>query len=138
MDKIIVTGGLGYIGSHTAVELSKKFQVVVVDDLSNSTIEVLDGISKISNSIPIFEKLDLKNKEDVKVLFEKHNDSIGLIHFAAYKAVGESVENPLKYYENNLSSLIYILQEIDNLKKPFNFIFSSSNSLWTSKNSSNY
>ncbi len=98
MDKIIVTGGLGYIGSHTAV-----------------------GISKISNSIPIFEKLDLKNKEDVKVLFEKHNDSIGLIHFAAYKAVGESVENPLKYYENNLSSLIYILQEIDNLKKPFNF-----------------
>ncbi len=126
MDKIIVTGGLGYIGSHTSVELSKKFQVVIVDDLSNSTIDVLDGISKISNSIPIFEKLDLKNKEDVKILFEKHNDAIGLIHFAAYKAVGESVENPLKYYENNLSSLIYILQEIDNLKTQFNFIFSSS------------
>ena len=126
LEKIIVTGGLGYIGSHTAVELSKKFQVVIVDDLSNSTIDVLDRVSKISNSIPIFEKLDLKNKEDVRSLFERHNDALGLIHFAAYKAVGESVENPLKYYENNLSSLIYILQEIDNLKKPFNFIFSSS------------
>ena len=126
LEKIIVTGGLGYIGSHTAVELSKKFQVVIVDDLSNSTIDVLDRVSKISNSIPIFEKLDLKNKEDVRSLFERHNDALGLIHFAAYKAVGESVENPLKYYENNLSSLIYILQEIDNLKKSFNFIFSSS------------
>ena len=110
MNKIIVTGGLGYIGSHTAVELSEKFQVVIVDDLSNSSIDVLDGISKISNSTPIFEKLDLKNKESVKKLFDKHSDAIGLIHFAAYKAVGESVEKPLNYYENNLSSLIYILQ----------------------------
>ena len=126
MNKVIVTGGLGYIGSHTAVELSEKFQVVIVDDLSNSSIEALDGINEISNSIPIFEKLDLKNKNEVKKLFEKHNDTIGLIHFAAYKAVGESVENPLKYYENNLSSLINILQEIDKLNHSFNLIFSSS------------
>ena len=126
MNKVIVTGGLGYIGSHTAVELSGKFQVVIVDDLSNSSIETLDGINEISNSIPIFEKLDLKNKNEVKKLFEKHNDAIGLIHFAAYKAVGESVENPLKYYENNLSSLINILQEIDKLNHSFNLIFSSS------------
>ena len=126
MNKVIVTGGLGYIGSHTAVELSEKFQVVIVDDLSNSSIEVLEGINEISNSTPIFEKLDLKNKNEVKKLFDKHNDAIGLIHFAAYKAVGESVENPLKYYENNLSSLIYILQEIDKLNHSFNLIFSSS------------
>ncbi len=125
-NKVIVTGGLGYIGSHTAVELSDKFQVVLVDNLSNTSIDVLDGISNISNSKPIFEKLDLKNKDDVKSLFDKHNDAIGLIHFAAYKAVGESVENPLKYYENNLSSLIYILQEIDKINHSFNFIFSSS------------
>ena len=125
-NKIIVTGGLGYIGSHTAVELSEKFAVVIVDDLSNSTIDVLDGINKISKSKPLFEKLDLKNKDDVKSLFKRHNDAIGLIHFAAYKAVGESVESPLKYYENNLSSLIYILQEIDKLNHSFNLIFSSS------------
>ena len=126
MNKVIVTGGLGYIGSHTAVELSEKFQVVIVDDLSNSSIEVLEGINEISNSTSIFEKLDLKNKNEVKKLFDKHKDAIGLIHFAAYKAVGESVENPLKYYENNLSSLIYILQEIDKLNHSFNLIFSSS------------
>ena len=75
-NKIIVTGGLGYIGSHTAVELSEKFQVVIVDDLSNSSIEVLDGISKISHSKPIFEKLDLKIKNDVRKLFDQHNDAI--------------------------------------------------------------
>jgi len=126
VNKVIVTGGLGYIGSHTAVELSNTFQVVIVDDLSNSSIDVLDRISKISNSAPIFEKLDLKNKENVKKLFDRHSDAIGLIHFAAYKAVGESVENPLKYYENNLSCLIYLLQEINNLNQSFNFIFSSS------------
>ena len=126
MNKIIVTGGLGYIGSHTAVELSNTFQVVIVDDLSNSSIDVLDGISKISNTTPIFEKLDLKNKENVGKLFDRHSDAVGLIHFAAYKAVGESVENPLKYYENNLSCLIYLLQEINNLNQSFSFIFSSS------------
>ena len=126
MNKVIVTGGLGYIGSHTAVELSNTFQVVIVDDLSNSSIDVLDGISKISNTTPIFEKLDLKNKENVEKLFDRHSDAVGLIHFAAYKAVGESVENPLKYYENNLSCLIYLLQEINNLNHSFNFIFSSS------------
>tara|TARA_B100000676_G_scaffold275716_1_gene296073 strand:- start:596 stop:1621 length:1026 start_codon:yes stop_codon:yes gene_type:complete len=126
VNKVIVTGGLGYIGSHTAVELSNTFQVVIVDDLSNSSIDVLDGISKISNTTPIFEKLDLKNKENVEKLFDRHSDAVGLIHFAAYKAVGESVENPLKYYENNLSCLIYLLQEINNLNHSFNFIFSSS------------
>ena len=102
VNKVIVTGGLGYIGSHTAVELSNTFQVVIVDDLSNSSIDVLDGISKISNTTPIFEKLDLKNKENVEKLFDRHSDAVGLIHFAAYKAVGESVENPLKYCTLNI------------------------------------
>ena len=91
MEKIIVTGGLGYIGSHTAVELSDKFQVVLVDNLSNTTIDVLEGISNISNSKPIFEKLDLKNKDDVKSLFDKHNDAIGLIHFPQQLYMRQSV-----------------------------------------------
>ncbi len=125
--KIIVTGGLGFIGSHTVVELfSKGYEVIIVDDLSNSSIDVLKGITNIVKSDIIFEKIDLKNKISVKKLFNKHNDVKGIIHFAASKAVGESVREPLKYYKNNLGSLINILQEIENLNTNISFIFSSS------------
>jgi len=125
--KIIVTGGLGYIGSHTVVELiSQGFEVVIVDDLSNSSINILKGLQKICKKNLIFEKIDLKNKILVKNLFNNYNDIDGVIHFAASKAVGESVINPLKYYENNLIPLINLLEEINNIKRDINFIFSSS------------
>ncbi len=124
--KILVTGGLGFIGSHTVVELQNEgFEVVIIDNLSNSTVEVLDGIIAISGVKPHFEKLDLKVKEDVIRFFKTHSDVVGVIHFAASKAVGESVNNPLMYYENNINTLVYVLQEICNLKTQ-NFIFSSS------------
>ena len=124
--KILVTGGLGFIGSHTVVELQNEgFEVVIIDDLSNSSIEVLDGITAITNIKPQFEKIDLKVKSDVKDFFNRHKDIAGVIHFAASKAVGESVNEPLKYYENNITALIYMLQELSGLDKK-NFIFSSS------------
>ena len=124
--KILVTGGLGFIGSHTVVELqSEGFEVVIIDNLSNSSEEVMVGIEAISNIKPIFEKLDLREKSAVQSFFEKHHDIKGVIHFAASKAVGESVENPLLYYENNLSTLIYLLQELQK-KDEASFIFSSS------------
>lgn len=124
--QIVVTGGLGFIGSHTVVELQNEgFEVIAIDNLSNSSIEVLDGIEKITNKKPIFEQLDLREKLAVQSFFKKYDNIAGVIHFAASKAVGESVENPLLYYENNISGLIYILQELE--KKPkANFIFSSS------------
>jgi UDP-glucose 4-epimerase len=124
--KILVTGGLGFIGSHTIVELQNQgFEVVAVDNLSNSTIEVLDRIEKISGKKPIFEQLDLKDKIAVQTFFRKHQDITGVIHFAASKAVGESVENPLMYYENNINTLVYLLQELQQ-KQEAHFIFSSS------------
>lgn len=124
--KIIVTGGLGFIGSHTVVELQNEgFEVVAIDNLSNSSIEVLEGIEKITGIKPIFENIDLRDKLAVQNFFKKHNDVSGVIHFAASKAVGESVENPLLYYENNINTLVYLLQEMTNLKQA-NFIFSSS------------
>lgn len=124
--KVLVTGGLGFIGSHTVVELQNQgFEVIIADDLSNSSLEVLDGISRITGKIPAFEKLDLREKQAVEDFFRRHSDIMGVIHFAASKAVGESVENPLLYYENNIASLVYILKELQ--KKPkANFIFSSS------------
>jgi len=124
--KILVTGGLGYIGSHTVVELQQKnYQVVIIDDCSNSSEDVLDNIEKITGTKPLFEKFDLRKKEKVQDFFTRHSDIKGVIHFAASKAVGESVENPLKYYENNLGTLVYILQELEN-KTEASFIFSSS------------
>ena len=124
--KILVTGGLGFIGSHTVVELqSEGFEVITIDNLSNSSIEVLDGIEKISSKKPIFEQLDLREKSAVQAFFQKFDDIAGVIHFAASKAVGESVENPLLYYENNISTLVYILQELEK-KQSASFIFSSS------------
>lgn len=124
--KILVTGGLGFIGSHTVVELQNQgYEVVIVDDLSNSSEDVLKGIVAITNKKPIFEKLDLREKGKVQDFFKKHQDISGVIHFAASKAVGESVGNPLLYYENNLNSLVYLLQELQKLPES-NFIFSSS------------
>ena len=124
--KILVTGGLGFIGSHTVVELQNEgFEVLVVDNLSNTSLSVLDGIEAITGKIPAFEKLDLREKDKVQDFFKRHNDISGVIHFAASKAVGESVENPLLYYENNINALVYVLQELQ--KKPeASFIFSSS------------
>lgn len=124
--KILVTGGLGYIGSHTVTELIQVgYKVVIIDDLSNSSKKVLKGIETITGQRPIFEELDVKDKVKVSDFFRRHNDLAGVIHFAAHKAVGESVEKPLMYYENNINSLIYLLQEINQLKHK-NFIFSSS------------
>jgi UDP-glucose 4-epimerase len=126
MNKVLVTGGLGFIGSHTVVELQNEgFEVVVIDNLSNSSIEVLEGIQRITGTKPHFENIDLRDKSAVQNFFKKHNDIAGIIHFAASKAVGESVENPLLYYENNISTLVYILQELINFPEA-NFIFSSS------------
>ena len=124
--KILVTGGLGFIGSHTVVELQKEgFEVVIIDNLSNSSEEVLKGIVAITGKTPLYEKLDLREKSLVQNFFKKHNDINGVIHFAASKAVGESVENPLLYYENNINTLVYLLQELQQ-KAEANFIFSSS------------
>ena len=124
--KILVTGGLGFIGSHTVVELQNEgFEVVVIDNLSNSTLSVLDGIEKITGKKPIFEEIDLRDKKSVQDFFKKHNNLDGVIHFAASKAVGESVANPLLYYENNINTLVYVLQELQQIQNA-KFIFSSS------------
>jgi len=124
--KIVVTGGLGFIGSHVVVELQNEgFEVVIIDNLSNSSEDVLKGISNITGKVPVFEKIDLKDKPDVIDFFKRHHDVEGVIHFAASKAVGESVDKPLLYYENNLNTLVYILQQLQQ-KENSNFIFSSS------------
>lgn len=124
--KILVTGGLGFIGSHTVVELQNEgFEVVIIDNLSNSSEDVLKGIVAITGKEPIFEKLDLREKPSVQDFFKRHQDISGVIHFAASKAVGESVTNPLLYYENNISALVYLLQELEKKEKA-HFIFSSS------------
>jgi len=116
MSKILVTGGTGYIGSHTVVELQAKgFEVIIVDNLSNSSIEVLDNIARITGEKPLFEKFDMTDPEKTAAFFRLHRDIQAVIHFAAFKAVGESVEFPLMYYRNNLVSLINIIQGmIDN------------------------
>lgn len=108
---ILVTGGTGFIGSHTTVELQQAgYNVVIVDNLSNSKIEVLDGIEKITGVRPAFENVDLREKNAVEAVFEKYPHIEGIIHFAASKAVGESVEMPLLYYRNNIVSLINLLE----------------------------
>ncbi|MGL5920268.1 MAG: UDP-glucose 4-epimerase GalE, partial [Bacteroidales bacterium] len=124
--KILVTGGTGYIGSHTVVELQNDgYEVVIVDNLSNSNVEVLDGIEKVSGIRPAFEQVDCIDFNAMKAVFEKHKGIRGIIHFAASKAVGESVEKPLLYYRNNLDSLLNLLE----LMPEFNteaIVFSSS------------
>ncbi len=108
--QILVTGGTGYIGSHTVVELQHSgFEVVIVDDLSNSQIEVLDNIQKITGIRPIFEQFDLSDSALTDAFFTKYSKIEAIIHFAAFKAVGESVQKPLEYYRNNLNSLMNLL-----------------------------
>jgi UDP-glucose 4-epimerase len=125
MKKILVTGGLGFIGSHTVVELQQAgYEVVIIDNLYNSKIEVLESITSITSIKPSYFNIDLRNKIAVGDFF-KNNKIDGIIHFAASKAVGESVNNPLLYYENNISTLVYLLQEMKKHKLS-NFIFSSS------------
>ena len=125
MKKILVTGGLGFIGSHTVVELQQAgYEVVIIDNLYNSKIEVLDSITSITGVKPSYFNIDLRDKIAVEDFF-KINKIDGIIHFAASKAVGESVNNPLLYYENNISTLVYLLQEMKKHKLS-NFIFSSS------------
>lgn len=124
--KIVVTGGLGFIGSHTVVELQNiGHEVIIIDNCSNSSKEVLKGITAITGKEPALEEFDLREKTRVQDFFKRHKDIGGVIHFAASKAVGESVEDPLLYYENNLGTLIYILQELSKLND-VSFIFSSS------------
>lgn len=109
-EKILVTGGTGYIGSHTVVELQKNgFEVVIIDDLSNSSAEVIDNITKITNIKPEFEKFNLQDLAKCEAFFEKYTNIKAIIHFAASKAVGESVTEPLKYYQNNLTSLMNLV-----------------------------
>ncbi len=124
--RILVTGGTGYIGSHTVVELQNAgYEVVVIDDLSNSTAESIDGIEKITGIRPDFEQLDCNDLEGLRKLFNKYTGIQGIIHFAASKAVGESVQKPLLYYRNNLNSLINLLDLMpeNNVK---GIVFSSS------------
>jgi len=124
--KILVTGGAGYIGSHTSVELIQEgFDVVIIDNLSNSEAEVVDRIHKITGVKPVLEVFDLCEKDRVDQFFSKNKDISAVIHFAAYKAVGESVNKPLDYYRNNLLSLVNILDSIKS-NGICNFVFSSS------------
>ena len=124
--KILVTGGTGYIGSHTVVELQNNgFEVVIVDNLSNSMAETADAISKITGIKPLLEVFDLVNRDSTVDFFSRHNDLVGVIHFAALKAVGESVEKPLMYYRNNIDSLINILEGM-HFNSIRNIVFSSS------------
>ena len=129
--KILVTGGLGFIGSHTCVELlNSDYEVVIVDNLSNSNIDVLDKIEKITSKRPKFYEIDVCDKERVKKVFrEKKIDAV--IHFAGYKAVGESVREPLKYYRNNLDSTLTLLEVMEE-ENCHNFVFSSSATVYGS------
>ncbi len=123
---ILVTGGTGYIGSHTVVELIKSnFNVVVFDNLSNSSLWVLDGIEQITGIRPTFEKVDLSDARSCKKSFEKYPEIESVIHFAAFKAVGKSVQKPLMYYQNNLDSLMNVLNIIETCSIS-GFVFSSS------------
>jgi len=126
MKKILVTGGTGFIGSHTVVELQESgYDVIIVDNLSNSTIEVLDNITKISGIKPLFEQFDLANESLTTDFFVRNADIDGIIHFAAFKAVGESMLKPLEYYRNNLLSLINLLEGMKT-HNIANIVFSSS------------
>ncbi len=126
MARILVTGGTGYIGSHTVVELMQKgYDVTIVDNLSNSSIDVLDGITAIVGRKPDFANIDCGNFMDLDNVFRQYSDIVGAIHFAASKAVNESVEKPLMYYRNNLGSLVTLL-EVMKLHQVPNIVFSSS------------
>ncbi len=124
--KILITGGTGYIGSHTTVELIEEgFDVVIIDNLYNSEAEVIDRIFQITGVKPELNVFDICEKEKLNSFFRKHGDIDGIIHFAAYKAVGESVNKPLDYYRNNLTSLINLLEAMKEFGVP-DIVFSSS------------
>jgi UDP-glucose 4-epimerase len=126
MKKILVTGGCGYIGSHTIVDLFENgFDVVCIDDNSRSTTYLLEGIEKITRKKLKNYTVDLKNFDETRAVFQENEDITGVIHFAAYKAVGESVAMPLDYFENNLFSLINLLKCVKEFSIPY-FVFSSS------------
>jgi len=124
--KILVTGGTGYIGSHTTVELQNAgYEVVIMDNLSNSNITVLDGIEKIAGHRPVFYQTDCNDKAGVEKILIENPGIAGIIHFAASKAVGESVQLPLLYYRNNIVSLLNLL-ELMPLYNIHGIVFSSS------------
>ncbi len=126
MQTVMVTGGTGYIGSHTAVELiNEGFRVLIADNLSNSEAGVLDGIEKITGVRPGFEELDICDEAALKSYLDRNPEISAIIHFAAFKAVGESVDKPLKYYRNNLVSLINLLEQML-IRSITNLVFSSS------------
>ena len=126
MARILVTGGTGYIGSHTVVELMQQgYDVTIVDNLSNSSVDVLDGISAIVGRRPEFANIDCNDYVSMEAVFKQYPDIVGVIHFAASKAVGESVEKPLMYYRNNLGSLITLL-EVMRRYHVYTIVFSSS------------
>ena len=130
MDKILVTGGIGYIGSHTVVDLIENgYEAIIVDDGSRSSSKVLDGIEKIVGKRPEFYKIDICDKEKFKSVFETEGKIAGIIHFAAYKFVDESVENPLMYYRNNLTGLLNVIELANNYMVE-NLVFSSSCSVY--------
>jgi UDP-glucose 4-epimerase len=113
MKKILVTGGTGFIGSHTVVELQQEgFEVIIVDNLSNSSIDVLDNITLITGIRPAFEEFDLSDRTKTADFFSRNTDIDGIIHFAAFKAVGESMQKPVEYYQNNVGSLLNILENM--------------------------
>ncbi len=126
MAKILVTGGCGYIGSHTIVDLIENgYEVISVDNNSRSNADILDGVERITGKKVKNYKVDLCDLDDTHAIFEENTDISGIIHFAAYKAVGESVEKPLMYYENNLAALVNILKCVQEFDIPY-FVFSSS------------
>jgi len=126
MGKILVTGGCGYIGSHTIVDLVENgYEVISVDNNSRSNAGVLHGIEQITGKKIKNYKVDLCNFDDTFAIFQENTDIKGIIHFAAYKSVNESVENPLLYFENNLTSLINLLKCVQEFETPY-FVFSSS------------
>lgn len=126
MKKIIVTGGMGYIGSHTAVSLIENgYEVVIIDNLSNSKIDTLDGIEAITGKRPVFENLDMTDFKILNNCLRKHSDCAAVIHFAALKAVGESVQKPVLYYKNNLFALLNLIDSMGKNSIP-NLVFSSS------------
>jgi UDP-glucose 4-epimerase len=126
MKKILVTGGCGYIGAHTIIDLMENgYHVISVDNNSRSSTRLLEGIEKISGKKIKNYKVDLCNFDDTHAIFQENDNITGIIHFAAFKAVGESVEKPLLYYENNLSGLVNLLKCVEEFEVPY-FVFSSS------------
>src|SRR5258706_10131733 len=126
MAKILVTGGCGYIGSHTIIDLIEHgFEVISVDDNSRSNSRILEGVERITGIKIKNYKVDLCDFDDTFAIFQENEDILGIIHFAAFKAVNESVEKPLMYFENNLNSLINVLKCVQEFKIPW-FVFSSS------------